>query len=170
MMHDEHVRIYLNDHLAGSVNAIELIEHCLKHTPSGSLSTFLAALKTEIEEDQQVLRDLHARIGGEENAAKKATAWLADKVNRAKMDHALTGYSDLSRLEELEELMLGIRGKLALWTSLEAVTRPGERFSDVDFRALQQRARHQHDQVEHHRVEAARKALITQPEAAASGS
>lgn len=167
-MRDDLLRIYLNDHLAGSVEAVELIEHFLSSNPDRALEDFLRQLLVDIEQDQEVLRDLRARVGGKESRVKDALAWLFEKTSRLKLNE-LSRHRDLNRLEKLEELVLGIRGKLALWTSLEAVTRPDDRFSDVDFQTLKQRAQQQHDQVEARRVDAARRAFASGAGAAASG-
>lgn len=159
-MRDELLRVYLNDHLAGSVEAVELIEHFLSSNPDRALEDFLRQLLVEIKQDQAVLRDLHARIGGRESRVKDALAWLFEKASRLKLNE-VSRHRDLNRLEKLEELMLGIRGKLALWTSLEAVAGSDVRFGDVDFQTLKQRAQQQHDRVEARRVEAARKAFAS---------
>lgn len=157
-MNDELLRIYLNDHLAGSVEAVELIEHFLASNPDSTLDSFLKQLLADIKQDQEVLRDVRKRVGGTESRMKDAMAWLLDKLSRLKLNE-WSEHKDLSRLEKLEELVLGVRGKLALWASLEAVCRSSDRFSDVDFQSLKQRAQQQLDQIERHRIEAARKAF-----------
>lgn len=155
------LRIYLNDHLAGSVIAIELIERCHKHNTEGPLGEFLPGLLAEIREDQAVLKELLKRIGSMEDPAKKAFAWLGEKFARLKTDGEPFSYSDLSRLEELELLVLGIRGKLALWSVLEQVAQADQRLGWTDFRELAERARRQHDEVEEFRIEAARRAFLS---------
>jgi hypothetical protein len=158
-MRNEHLKTYLNDHLAGAKMGLQLVRDCQAHNPEEPLSTFLQQLAEEIDEDHDVLIDLYARLPGRENVLKKATAWLASKASRLKLESILLQYSDLTRLEELEGLLLGVRGKLALWEAFDTACVSDERFSDVDFRRLQQRARRQHDQIEEHRLRAARKAF-----------
>ena len=156
-MSDEHLRTYLNDHLAGAEAGLQLARDCLAHNPTGPLSAFLRDLVEEIEEDHHTLQDLHARVPGRENPLKKTMTWLLSKMSRLKLESVFLQYNDLTRLEELEGLLLGVRGKLALWEALDAACASDERFSDVDFTRLQQRARRQHDQIEEHRLQAARK-------------
>lgn len=154
VMNDRLLRTYLNDHLAGAEAGLQLAEDCLAHNPTGPLAAFLPELVAEIEEDRDVLKDLYGRLHSRENVLKKSMTWLFSKMSRLKLEHALLQYSDLTRLEELEGLLLGVRGKRALWESLEAAA--DERFSDIDFHRLQQRAEHQLARLEAHHHEAAR--------------
>lgn len=157
-MNDDALRIYLNDHLAGSVVAVEQAEHCLAHN-DGDLSALLARLLDEIRDDQGVLEDLLARIGGTENPLKQAAAWVAEKAHRAKPSGDVLGYSDLKRLEELEMLVIGISGKAVLWEALGVACTTDERFDDIDFPALAASAERQRDALEPHRLAAVRRAF-----------
>ena len=156
-MRDDLLKTYLDDHMAGSVTGAELAERFLESEREGPLRAFLSELVGEIREDQAVLRDVSSRLHGRENPAKKAAAWLLEKMSGLKPNKRLTGSSDLHQFEQLEALTLGVRGKLLLWQALEAVCASDGRFSDIPFRELQQRAQRQIDQLEHHRIEAARK-------------
>ena len=49
---------YLNDHLAGSVGALELIEHSEHQYDGEPLGVFFSDLQTDIRADQDRLRDL----------------------------------------------------------------------------------------------------------------
>lgn len=158
-MKDELLKTYLNDHLAGAEAGIQLAEDCLARNPEGPLGDFLAELVTEIKEDHRVLKDLHDRVPGRENTLKKMMAWMLSKASRLKLENLLLQYTDLTRLEELEGLLLGVRGKLALWEVLEAACASDERFNDIDFQELQQRAQLQLERIEHHRLEEAKKAF-----------
>ena len=149
--------IYLNDHLAGSVAALEMVDRALEDNAGTPLAAALAEVGTAIREDQEVLRDLLARLEVAESPLKKAGAWLAEKAGRLKLGD--TGEAALRRLEMLEALSLGIQGKMALWRSLQ---RAGGRYpalADLDLVTLERRAREQHERVEAHRLEAAIQAL-----------
>lgn len=156
---DRLLQIYLNDHLAGSVAGKELVDRCLGNNPDGPLGDFLRRLQGELVEDQTALRGVLESFGGTENLAKEAAGWLAEKLGRLKLNSKLSGYSDLSRLEELEALVLGIRGKMALWDTLEEVAATRGPLHGLDLPLLQERARWQHEETEMHRREAARRAL-----------
>jgi hypothetical protein len=154
-MTDDLLKIYLNDHLAGSVAGLELAERAAGNNAGSALGAFLAELRAEIEEDQAVLKDVLHRVGGVENPLKKAAAWVAEKAGRLKLNGEITEYSDLSRVEELEGLLLGVRGKRALWAVLDEVGRADDRLGGLDFGALGQRAQRQEEQIDAHRLDAA---------------
>lgn len=153
------LRIYLNDHLAASVAARELVGRCLRQNAEGRLGDFLRRLDRELEEDQEGLRGVLKSLGGIEDPAKEAAAWILEKFGRLKLNGQLTGYSPLSRLEELEALVLGIRGRMALLASLEEAAKSDDRLRLLDLKTLQERARRQHEEAELHRREAARLAF-----------
>src|SRR5687767_3293694 len=113
----ENLTTYLNDHLAGSIMALELIKHAAQPSAGTPLARSLEQLHGEIEEDQTVVRDLLRRLDASENPVKQAAAWLAEKAGRGKIDASDTS-DPLGRLEALETLKLGILGKLALLVAL----------------------------------------------------
>lgn len=154
---------YLNDHLAGSVVALELIERWQGKTAGRPLGNFLPQLLAEIHEDQGVLKELVRRLGGQEPAVRKAMAWLGEKALRLKAQGNPLGNPNLILLENLELLMLGIRGKLGLWEVLEEIDGADPRLAGIDFTLLAKRAREQHDQVEGFRRQAAREAFLGMP-------
>jgi hypothetical protein len=161
----ENLTTYLNDHLAGSIMALELIKHAAQPSAGTPLARSLEQLHGEIEEDQTVVRDLLRRLDASENPVKQAAAWLAEKAGRVKIDASDTS-DPLGRLEALETLKLGILGKLALLVALEHVAGEVSALEGLDFPALRRRAQDQHDRVESWRLEAAREAL--RPTAAAA--
>jgi hypothetical protein len=65
------------------------------------------------------------------------------------------GYSDLSRLVEIEGLCIGVEGKRSLWAALKSVAENDPRLQPYDFAALEERARRQRDELEVHRKVAA---------------
>ena len=154
---------YLNDHLAGSTGAIELMEHAIVRDEGDPLARFLSDLLPEIRADQDVLREILLRVGGEPSTAKKAVAWLGEQLSRVKRD--APGTSDgreaaLGRLTEFEIVALGILGKRGLWTALRQIAGADARLTGVDFPRLIQRAEHQFTLVEHQRLLLAESALI----------
>jgi hypothetical protein len=154
----EALAIYLNDHLAGSVAAIELVEQAIRVQEGTPLARFLHGLGEDIKADQDTLRDLLSRLGASESRLKQAGAWLTEKASRLKLGGAEEGTA-LARLETLETLSLGILGKLALWRVLRAIAPRHHELAGFDFVRLEQRAAEQHDEVEARRLEAARDAL-----------
>jgi hypothetical protein len=158
-MGTESLTTYLNDHLAGSVAAIELLDH-LRKVPKGSEREVLfTALRSEIEEDQKVLKELLRSLGGTPSRVRQAAAWLTEKVGEAKLMLDDPGSGELRLLEALETLELGILGKLALWRALGVIADRVPQIRKLDLAGLERRARDQHARVETERLQAARAAL-----------
>lgn len=150
--------IYLNDHLAGSAGAIELTGRSLGANRGTELGAFLERLRGEIEQDRRALEELMGRLNIQADRLKLAAAWAAEKAGRLKTNGALTGYSPLSRLVELEALSTGVQGKLALWQGLQEVAEDPA-LAGFDSEPLIERARAQLAELERHRRSAARLAL-----------
>jgi hypothetical protein len=148
---------YLNDHLAGSVAALELLAHWVNLHKGKPLGTFFTKLESEIRADQSTLRDLMHRLGVEESKMRQAGAWAAEKVGRARFVIAGGETGDLGLVLTLEGLILGIRGKQLLWRAFDVANLPNvERF---DFKELQRRAEKQIERTEAERIRAAREAF-----------
>ncbi|MGC1274970.1 MAG: hypothetical protein WBC44_14790 [Planctomycetaceae bacterium] len=160
-MNDELLISYLNDHLAGSVIAIEMGEHCRDNHAGSELAEFLDGLLREIESDRTVLKDLIGRLGGDQDAAKKSAAWLGEKAGRLKLRGDAPAEIALSRLEQLEVLMLGIRGKLGLWDVLERLAATEERLQSFDWAKLQRSAADQVERVDGQRIRASQEAFLS---------
>ena len=152
----ERLHFYLNDHLAGSVAAIELIDNLIEHHPEDRFGKFFRDLRNEIHADQETLRGLIRKIGAEESAIRKAGAWLAEKLGRAKFGD--TGDS-IEMLQALEGLALGVTGKELLWRSLEAVAPNFPELQGTNFGELEKRAQDQFQRIETLRMEMAREAF-----------
>jgi hypothetical protein len=110
-----------------------------------------------------VLQQLIKKVGGEESTARKAAAWLTEKLGRVKLRLDDPGNGQLRVLEAIEALGLGIQGKLALWRALGAVAGRVPQLQGVDYTRLEQRAMQQHQQVEGQRLQTARVALTLEP-------
>lgn len=135
------VGIYLRDHLAGSVAALELIARARRENSGNELGTFLADLHGDVAEDQRTLLRVMDALGAEPSRVKNRLAWAAEKAGRLKLNGSLFRYSPLSRLVELDTLVAGVTGKRMLWTALAALADP--RLADFDLAALVRRAEDQ---------------------------
>jgi len=156
-MSREHLATYLNDHLSGSVTALEILDHLKEET--ADIDPFLARLEKDIKADRQQLVDLMAKLDIPQSRIRKASGWLAERFVEAKLEVDDQSGGRLRRLERLEALALGIDGKLGLWKSLEAASSVNDRLRGPDYGLLAQRAREQRARVEALRIEAARSAL-----------
>jgi hypothetical protein len=150
---------YLNDHLAGSVAALELLENLIKAHASKPLEQFFRDLRDEVSADQEVVKTLVRRFA-RENTLRQAIGWMAEKFNRVKLRLAGDKAGQLGLVEALEILVLGITGKQLLWRALSASLGDSPLLRGVDLAQLEQRAIDQSERVEAHRLEAARKAFL----------
>ena len=150
------LHLYLNDHLAGSVTAIEMIDNVIAQHPEDRFGKFFRELRNEIQADQEKLRDLLQKVGAEESTVRKAGAWLAEKLSRAKFGNAA---DSVELLQAVEALVLGITGKKLLWRALAAVEHNFSALQGMDLRELERRADNQLQRVETLRIELAREAF-----------
>ena len=114
--------IYLNDHLAGSTNGRELVRRAASNNRGNEYGAVLSELSSEIDEDRATLLALMRNLNVEVNHAKVIGGWVAEKAGRLKLNGSLRSYSPLSRVVELEALMLGVDGKRNLWVALDALS------------------------------------------------
>jgi hypothetical protein len=144
---------YLNDHLAGSVAAIELLDNLIGHHSEDRFGKFFSDLRDDIHADQEKLRDLIGKVGGKESALRKVAGWVSEKFGRVKI-----GDTDDSAelLQALEGLALGVTGKQLLWRSLAVIAPNFPALQGTDFSELEKRAQEQFGRVETLRIEMAR--------------
>jgi hypothetical protein len=149
------LNIYLADHLAGAVAGQELAKRCLSNNEGTDLGSFLSTFSAELDEDRDTLEKVIDTVGGRPDRMKMGALWAAEKVGRLKFNGQLRGYSDLSRLVEVEGLCIGVEGKKSMWITLKGVAENDSRLRSFDFAALADRAQRQRDGLEAHRDTAA---------------
>jgi hypothetical protein len=141
-----HLETYLNDHLAGSDSALDLLTRLEEKYANMTLD--LAEVRAEVQEDQKELKTIMARLGVKKSQSRQVSGWLAEKVAQLKLKVDDPGSSLLYLLESLEMLALGIQGKLALWRALSVVATDNATLRVVDYEQLAKRAKEQHRRVE----------------------
>lgn len=158
-MDEKLLKIYLNDHLAGSVGGIELAKRCQSNNEGSPLGDFLADFLSKVRDSQNDLEQLMDSLGAPKDPVKQAAVWVAEKLGRLKLNGQLTGYSDLSRVLELEGLCLGVEGQLELWRALRHVSKTDDRLAILDYDSMIDRAEGLREGLEQHRLEAAARAF-----------
>jgi hypothetical protein len=153
----EHLAVYLNDHLAGSTAALELLAALEQEEGSGS---WTSRLRCEIAADRKELEHILRLTAGTPSTARQTVAWLAEKLSEMKLRLDDRNSGRLRRLEMIEALSLGIEGKRSLWTALQAVAADVPALQSVDYPRLIERAIDQRRTVEERRLEAAEQALL----------
>ena len=149
---------YLNDHLAGSVAALELIAHCAHLYKGKRLGAFFTEMEARIGADQNMLRDLMGRLSIEESKVRQAGAWAGEKLSRPLLAIAGNERDGLGLLLALEGLIMGIAGKQLLWRALSVMNLP--KLEQFDFEKLERRAQKQIKQVQAEQIRSARRALV----------
>ena len=150
---------YLNDHLAGSVGALELLDRLIDTYREKPLEHFFRNLREDIEHDQEQLKELMEKLGADESAVRKAGAWLVEKLSRAKIELGEEAEGEVGLLLALEALVLGITGKRSLWRALQSASRTVPQLARLDYAGLENRAIEQCERVEAKRLEVARTAF-----------
>lgn len=151
------LRTYLQDHHAGATAGLELARRTAGANEESEYGPELARIAREIEDDRDSLERVMERIGVKPSKVKDGALWTAEKLGRLKPNNSVVGYSPLSRVVELEGLVIGVTGKLALWESLREAL--GEGVDGIDFAELSRRAGDQRSRLEALRKRAAAEAL-----------
>jgi hypothetical protein len=159
MLSEEALSVYLNDHLAGSVAAVDMIEQAMDRNKATPLGAFLKQLLDGVRADQATLQRLMEQFGVEKSGVKQATSWAAEKFSRLKFMTTGRTSEGLRNLLELEALLLGVLGKRSLWLSLKAASEADPRLQQADLDTLIKRAEDQISGLEQRRDEAARQGL-----------
>jgi len=160
-MSEQYLAVYLNDHLAGSAVAIELLEHLEKTCAGTSQARCASTLRADISADRQELEGLMTRLRVPISRAREAAAWLAQKVTALKLQLDDSACGTLRLLEVFEAVSIGIEGKRLLWRALATVAEDVPSLRGIDYAGLIERAENRRQQVETVRLEAARTALAT---------
>ena len=158
-MSAEILTTYLNDHLAGSVAALQLVDRLVAWSRGTEGEKIFTVLRAEIEKDQEVVEQLLATMGAKPSKVRKAAAWLTEKIGEAKLEVDDGGTGQLRLLEALEALGLGIQGKLGLWRALGTASPQTLKLDHLDLATLERRARDQFERVEAQRLRVARSAF-----------
>jgi hypothetical protein len=149
---DKYLSIYLNDHLAALTALRDVARRSRRSNDGSALGEYLEDVAVELEESRGMLRRVMHDLRIRRDPFKVAAAWAAEKVGRLKLNGHLVRYSPLSRVLELEGLILGAEIEARTW---EAV---GPHVSE-DAATLVDRCERRRDElVRHHRI-AARAAL-----------
>lgn len=153
------LQIYLQDHMAAAVAGVELARRVRGSNRDQPFADELAEICDEIESDREALSGVMEALDVGGNPIKQTGAWVGEKLGRLKLNGRLRGYSPLSRLLELEGLVIGVSGKVELWRSLRAVADSEPALKQIDLRGLERRAESQRKRLERLHERAAREAL-----------
>ena len=80
-MANESLKKYLNDHLSGSVVALEILDHLQRGQSETEKSPILADLRADITADRLTLETFVAQLGIDVSRTRQVTAWLTEKLS-----------------------------------------------------------------------------------------
>lgn len=149
-MSDRELSVYLNDHLTGATGGVALARRAADNATDPERSAMWRTIAGEITEDRQALVRVRDTIGAKPDPLKYSVAWVGEKVGRLKLNGYLWRRSDLGQMLELEMLLLGVTGKLALWRALAHLDDP--RLREIDLDSLIERAESQRSRLEQYRI------------------
>jgi hypothetical protein len=154
-MQTKHLATYLNDHLAGAVTAVQLLDHIGHSHADHRAAPLLARVRRDIEADRETLQSIMQRLGVSESPVRKVTGWLSERAAtlKLKIDDPVDGV--LRIYESIELLCIGIEGKRMLWGSLQTIAPHVDELKSVEFETLIARATEQRDALEPERLNAA---------------
>ena len=155
----DHLGTYLNDHLAGSVIALDLLERLEASHDEPELKSFFRQLHGDVAADREKLEKLMAGLNLDESKMRKASGWLSEKFTELKLRFDDPRGGSLRLFEALELLSLGIEGKRTLWLTLAALAPSSPVLQILNYEQMAERAQKQRDRVEELRIEIAEKAL-----------
>jgi len=158
-MADKAMDVYLNDHLAGAMLGSALAEQLLETNEGTPLGDVMASIAPQIEEDRKTLVGLMDRMGTSMNPVKQATTWVAEKATRLKFSGLTSGDSEVGTFMAVENLRLGVEGKVSLWKILREVSDQYGPLRSTNLEDLIRRAEAQRDALERERIAAGKNAL-----------
>ena len=156
-MNSRLLRIYLQDHHAASAGGVALARRALGRSHP---------LAKQIARDRDVLERAMRQHAVTPSALKVGIVRVAELVGRLKLNGRIFERSPLSSVVELETLVVGVRGKEALWTALQ---RAGISLEGVDLEALIESARAQGAELEALRLCAVSRAFAGSPAGITAG-
>jgi hypothetical protein len=154
------LRIYLQDHLAAATAGRELARRARGSNEGTAYGEALAKLADDIEADRRALEGVIDDLGFGPDRPKNMTAWAAEKVGRLKLNGQILGYSPLSRMIELEGLLAGVTGKLALWRTLIELAETEPKLDRERLTRLAERAERQQETLDGLRTRAAAESFV----------
>jgi len=151
---------YLRDHLTGAETATKIIEDFSGEDGYPAFREIAESVLPEIRDEKALLKRLADDLDGRRSVLRSATAWVTAQGSQLKLGKTFAG--ELGPFEALEFLSLGILGKRGLWRVLKELGPNDGAFAEADFDQLIKNAERQYEQVERHRLEAARSAFVVE--------
>lgn len=158
-MHDQALRIYLDEHITGARTVIELVDRRLD---DGVGPPWLAEFRRDLEEDREVVERIAERLEESGSMPAQTAGVVAQATARAALRLTQALHTSLRDLMEFEAMYVGVQGKACLWRSLELLDGHPV-LEGVDLDMLQQRASEHAARLEDFRRDAVRDLATDEP-------
>ena len=116
--------IYLNDHAALGVVAVELALRAAAGNAGTAFGEYTARLARDLEVHRDALDRLMGALGVRRNALKLRGAWLGERAGRLKLNGRLMSKSPLSPVVEAEGLLASVGAFAVLWRGMATLRDP----------------------------------------------
>lgn len=153
-MSDNHIAGYLRDHLADSLEVLDVLDRLCQGEFSLELHRFFVRLQVEMAGDPATLKQLLLGLD-EAGSDRQISGRALEEVGRLKLARPGLDFQNPELFTILEWLALGIQGKALLWRTLASISSTVPAWREIDFENLEKRARNQRDRVESVRMEVA---------------
>ncbi len=148
------LRTWVQDRIAASTFTFALLKRSIRNNKGTLFAPALKSILDELYEERDVLDQLAASCGAPRPVAKQAAGWLAEKVERLKLDGHLVGYSPLSRVLEIEMISAGTYSREMGWVCLAELADEDRPELDFDWEARIRVARRHRKDLEQLLIEA----------------
>ena len=118
--------IYMDDHLAMIAGELELVKRVAGENEASELGSFLDDYHSVLNQQQDLVKSSMQAQGKGPSPVKQMLTWATEKIGRLKPNDAMSGYTDLARVLELEMLISAATARLLLWETLSGESPFGE--------------------------------------------
>ena len=118
--------IYMDDHLAMIAGELELVKRIAGENEASELEAFLNDYHLVLSQQRDLVKSSMQAQGKGPSPVKQMLTWVTEKIGRLKPNDAMSGYTDLARVLELEVLISAATARLLLWETLSGESPFGE--------------------------------------------
>jgi hypothetical protein len=158
-MSHKNLSLYINDHLAGSVGALRLLDRLRREVERPEVVRELGVVRRQVQEDQDTLHEMRRELGIGRSRWREWGAMAAQLLSNLKFRLEASKHGEVQLLHALDSLTMGIEGKKTLWHALRAAQEINPRLRLADYDRLLDRADEQLARLEELREPAAMRAF-----------
>lgn len=139
------LELYLGDHLGGAAGAMQLVGRSRDRNAGNQFGEFLVDFLRQLEEERESLEGIADTLGARLPKWKAGLGTVVAALGSLKPSGHLVTYSPLSRVLEMESLMMAVEAKLQLWDTLRFIDAGARGVATDELDRLTEQARAQLD-------------------------